>query len=390
MQYRKFGRLEWEVSALGFGCMRLPTKNVAIDEKEATQMLHYAVEHGVNYVDTAYAYHNGQSEPFVGRALKGAYRAKVKLATKLPSWLIHEAADFDRYFNEQLERLQTDMIDFYLLHALNDRWWPKLKELGVLDWLEKQMRHGRIGYAGFSFHDNYPVFEEIIDAYEWTFCQIQYNYMNITHQAGLKGLRYAASKGIAIVVMEPLLGGNLVNPPAPIQVLWNSAETPRTPVDWALQWVWNHPEVAVALSGMSTFNQTVENVESAERSVSGVFTEAELRLVDQARKKYQTLQPIPCTGCGYCLPCPQGVAIPVNFDNYNKGLMYDNAAGARGEYTWMAEAHRLGIAPVDGRAVNCIQCGICEEKCPQNIPISQWMPVVHNVLGDEKPYQAAL
>ncbi len=182
MQYRKFGRLEWEVSALGFGCMRLPTKNVAIDEKEATQMLHYAIEHGVNYVDTAYAYHNGQSEPFVGRALKGAYRAKVKLATKLPSWLIHEAADFDRYFNEQLERLQTDMIDFYLLHALNDRWWPKLKELGVLDWLEKQMRHGRIGYAGFSFHDNYPVFEEIIDAYEWTFCQIQYNYMNITHQ----------------------------------------------------------------------------------------------------------------------------------------------------------------------------------------------------------------
>ncbi len=188
MQYRKFEKLDFEVSALGFGAMRLPTTGEQIDESEAARMLHDAIDHGVNYVDTAYPYHKGQSEVLVGKALKGAYRNKVKLATKLPSWLVKEAADFDRYFNEQLERLQTEHIDFYLLHTLNEKWWSNLKELGVFEWAEKKIVEGRIGYLGFSFHDKYPVFEEIVDAYDWTFCQIQYNYIDIENQAGTKGL----------------------------------------------------------------------------------------------------------------------------------------------------------------------------------------------------------
>jgi len=380
MQYRQFGKLDWEVSALGFGCMRLPTKgqHEDIDEPEATRMLRYAIDRGLNYVDTAYPYHGGNSEWFVGRALQDGYREKVRLATKMPCWKVEVAEDFDKYLNEQLAKLQTDHLDFYLLHSLNEKSWHKMRDLGVLKWAERAIADGRIGYLGFSFHDKYEVFQEIIDAYDgWTFCQIQYNYMDVENQAGARGLKYAASKGLAVVIMEPILGGRLVDPPQPIQDLWNTAPKQRTPADWALQWLWNQPEVSVVLSGMSTMKQVEENVASADVSGINTLTAEELALIERVREKYGELCPIPCTQCGYCMPCPNGVDIPRNLEAYNHGVMYDKPDFARQSYTWI---------PEEARANACIQCRECEELCPQSILISEWMPRVHAVLGEGQPY----
>ncbi len=385
MEYRQFGSLDWKVSALGFGCMRFPTENgdEHIDEAEATRMLRCAIDHGVNYLDTAYPYHGGHSEPFLGRVLQDGYRDKVRLATKLPSWKIEDPDDFDRYLDEQLERLQTDHIDFYLLHALKRDWWHKLRDLGVIDWAEHAVADGRIGHLGFSFHDDYDAFTEIIDAYDWTFCQIQYNYMDVDNQAGTRGLKYAASRGIAVVVMEPLLGGRLVDPPDSVQEIWDRAPTTRlgrpsrSPADWALQWLWHQPEVSVVLSGMSTMEHVRENVASAERSGVGTLTDQELALIEEVREQYEELCPIPCTRCGYCMPCPNGVDIPRNFHVYNQGVMYGDEAWARRAYAEI---------PEEKRASACVACLECEEHCPQSIPISEWMEQVHQVLGEGAPY----
>jgi len=383
MQYRKFGRLDWQGSALGFGCMRLPltdkANSASIDEAEATRMVRHAIEHGVTYLDSAYGYHGGESERFVGRVLKDGYRDKVKLATKLPTWLVKAAEDFDRYLDEQLGKLQTDHIDFYLLHGLNSKRWPVMVEANVIASAQKAIADGRIRRLGFSFHDNLDAFKQIVDAHTWDFCQIQYNYMDINNQAGTKGLQYAASKGLGVVIMEPLLGGRLVNPPKPVQAVWDTATTQRKSADWALQWVWNQPEVSVVLSGMSTLQQVQENLASAGASRIGALSEAELDLIGKARAKYEELCPIPCTACEYCLPCPNGVNIPRVFKIYNQGAMYEDAAGARREYTmWTPEAER---------ANKCKDCNECEEKCPQTIPISEWMPRVHKVLGEGVPYE---
>ena len=386
MQYRKFGKLDWKASALGFGCMRLPTQDgdsSNIDEPEATKMLHYAIDHGVNYLDTAYPYHGGNSERVLGRALKGGYREKVKLATKSPCWLVKTTNDFDRYLNEQLEKLQTEHIDFYLLHGLDKDRWSQMRDLAVLTSAEKAIEDGRIGHLGFSFHDDYEVLKEIVDGYDqWTFCQIQHNYMDVEKQAGTKGLRYAASKGLAVVIMEPLLGGRLANPPQPIQDLWSTAARKRTPADWALHWLWSQPEVSVVLSGMSAMEQVKENLASAEASEINLLTEEELALIGRVRAKYQELCPIPCTQCEYCMPCPNGVNIPRNFGIFNEGVMYDDLSTARREYT--------GWLPEDERASACLECRECEELCPQSIPISEWMPRVHQVLGEGRPYEECL
>ncbi|MGC8788271.1 MAG: aldo/keto reductase, partial [Anaerolineae bacterium] len=322
------------------------------------------------------------SEPFLGRALQGGYRAKIRLATKLPCWLVQSASDFDRYLNEQLQRLQTDHIDFYLLHSLNKAEWTKVRDLGVLSWAEKAIADGRIGYLGFSFHDEYPVFQEIVDAYDrWTFCQIQYNYMDINHQAGTKGLHYAASKGLAVVVMEPLLGGRLVNPPEPVQKIWESAPKKRTPADWALQWLWNQPEVSVVLSGMSTIQQVEENLASADRSGIGILSQEELDIIARVRAKYNELCPIPCTACGYCMPCPSGVDIPRVFRQFNYGAIYNAVEEARSGYQNI---------PEQARADKCSECHQCEELCPQHIPISTWMKRVDQVLAHGRPYEECL
>lgn len=386
MQYRKFGKLDWDVSVLGFGCMRLPTlgTQAEIDEPEATRMLHYAIDQGVNYIDTAYPYHGGQSELFVGRVLKaGNYREQVRLATKLPCWEVKTTQDFDRLLNEQLVKLQTDYIDFYLLHALNKERWHQMCELDVLTWADQAIASGRIHHLGFSFHDDYDAFQEIVDATDqWTFCQIQYNYMDIENQAGTRGLKYAADKGLAVVIMEPLLGGRLVNPPEPVQNLWDAAPMRRSPADWALQWLWNQPEVSVVLSGMSEMAHVEGNLTSAAASGVGTLNAADLARVDEARQLYLSLFPIPCTKCEYCLPCANGVNIPRVFELFNDGCAYGSLDHSRTGYNnWLPEAER---------ASECLACFECESVCPQHIPISEWMPVVHSVLGEGQAFEESM
>jgi predicted aldo/keto reductase-like oxidoreductase len=384
MQYRKFGKLDWQPSALGFGAMRLPIvdgKSDHIDQDEATRMIRGAIDQGVNYVDTAYGYHGKMSEIAVGIALKDGYRQKVHLATKLPVWLVNESGDFDRLLDEQLAKLQTDHVDFYLMHSLDrNRWRNIVVKHELLKRTEAAVADGRIRYIGFSFHDNLEAFKEIIDGYDhWTFCQMQYNFMDIANQAGTVGLQYAASKGLGVVIMEPLLGGKLARKIPAIEAIWNTAEQKRTPADWALQWIWNQPEPSVVLSGMSTWDQVQENLASADRSRVGQLTATELDLIAKVRQKYKELSPIPCTACEYCLPCPNGVAIPRNFATYNAVGMYNDPEYGYNEYKmWI---------PDEAKAAQCIQCQECESKCPQHIPISEWMPVVDGVLGSKKPYQ---
>jgi len=380
MKYRKFGKLDFNVSSLGFGAMRLPVIDGNVDEKKANKMLYHATKKGVNYIDTAYLYHNGQSEKWLGKILK-PLRSKIKIATKLPSWLINEKSDIDKYFNEQLKRLNTDFIDFYLLHTLNSAHWKKLKELNILEWAEKKIKNNQIGYLGFSFHDDYPVFEKIINDYDWTFCQIQYNYMDINNQAGKKGLELANSKNIAVIIMEPLLGGKLVDPPKKIKDIWSTSSKSWNSVKWALQWLWNQKEICTVLSGMSSFDQVKENILYAEQSDIDNLNEDELKLFNIVREEYKKLSIIACTKCGYCIPCPGNVDIPSNFELYNNIYMYDNLDDARGGYSWLLQAYKLGMMKNDTRAVNCTQCGECEEKCPQKIKISEWMPKIDEKLA---------
>ncbi|MFZ3371405.1 MAG: aldo/keto reductase [Desulfitobacteriaceae bacterium] len=367
MQYSKFGKLDFQTSILGFGCMRLPVLNrdpAKIDEVEAIRMIRHAIDNGVNYVDTAYFYHQGQSEILVGKALQNGYRKKVKLATKLPVEQCEKFEDFDSLLNEQLEKLATDHIDFYLLHGLNRSTWDKAKKLGIELFLETALADGRITYAGFSFHDEYPVFKEIVDAYPWTFCQIQYNYMDTEFQAGTKGLQYAAAKGLAVIIMEPIKGGKLAKtPPPPILELWSKAEEQYSPAEWALRWVWNHPEVTMLLSGMSTMEQVEENLRVANVAKPNSLSEQELTLIKDVKKQFSLLSKIDCTACGYCQPCPSGVDIPRNFTIYNDAYIYDDNKSSQFVYNTF-------FTPTT-RASACTECGACEEACPQHLSIRE-------------------
>ncbi len=375
MQYRTFGQMDWKVSALGFGAMRLPTVSEGgkevVDEAETIKMIRTAIDQGVTYVDTAYPYHDGQSEVVVGKALQDGYRDKVKVATKLPCWLVEKPEDFDTLLNEELRRLQTEHVEFYLLHALWKDRWAKMRDMHVFEWAERAIADGRIGHLGFSFHDQLSLFKEIVDAYDWSLCQIQYNFMNETVQAGTEGLRYAADKGLAVVVMEPLLGGTLAKAPPSVQAIILD-EAGKEPVDLALQWLWNQPEVGTVLSGMSTLKQVEHNVACAARSGVNSLTSDDLAVIARVQAQYQEAQAIPCTKCGYCLPCPQGVDIPRNFELYNEGMIYDEWNLCKNLYN--------GHFRESERASACIACKECEEKCPQQILISEWMPKVHAAL----------
>ncbi len=375
MKYRKFGHLDIQTSILGFGAMRLPTighEETNIDRAQAIAMIHYAFDHGVNYIDTAYGYHGGQSEVLVGEALQGGYRQKTYLATKLPVWLAQHSQDFDRLLHEQLERLKTDWIDFYLLHALTRERWYQVRDLGVLEWAEKKIAQGVIRSLGFSFHDHLPAFKEIVDAYHWDFCQIQYNYMDQDYQAGKEGLLYAAPK-MAVIVMEPLRGGRLTNPPDPVREILAQAPAPRSYTEWGLLWVWNHKEVTLLLSGMSSLAQVKENIAIAAKAEVGMLTQTELELIERVKEAYLKIKAIDCTECRYCTPCPQGVDIPRNFALYNEGVRYNfNFEAPRWAYH-----HEM---PPEERAENCIQCGTCEEKCPQNLPIMELLRKAKEVL----------
>jgi predicted aldo/keto reductase-like oxidoreductase len=368
MKYRNFGKLGWKVSALGFGTMRLPIIGgdaSRVDEPETVGMIRYAIDNGVNYVDTAYGYHRGNSEILLGRALRDGYREKTKLATKMPTWLVNSQQDMDKYLDEQRSRLQLDSVDFYLLHGLNRERWEKLTGLGVLGWAEKKMDEGKFRHLGFSFHDGYAVFKNIVDSYAgWTLCQIQYNYLDAGYQAGTRGLKYAASRGLAVVVMEPIAGGMLaVRPPEGIQSVWERADFKRTPAEWALRWVWNHPEVSVVLSGMSTPEQVKENVASANRSGPKILTEKELGLFSQVRRKYKKRGLVGCTGCRYCMPCAEGVEVPKIISFYNEYFTKDRDDAIKNKY-W---EH---ITP-ESQAKRCARCGRCEELCPQQLPIRE-------------------
>lgn len=365
MKYRILGKTDVRVSVLGFGAMRLPHRGQEseVDEPAAVEMLRWAIDHGVNYVDTAYVYHAGTGEGVVGRALSGGYRDKVQLATKLPIWSVEKLADCDRLFTEQLTRLQTDHIDFYLLHCLQKKSWPKLRDLGVLGWAQRQQAAGRIRHFGFSFHDSYEAFVEIVDAYAWSVCQIQYNFVSQEVQAGTRGLQYAAAKGLGVIVMEPLFGGTLANPPPTVRRIWEDAGPAVCPADLALRWVWNQPEVSLVLSGMSTLEQARQNLASAERAGAGTLTAAELDLLARVRGEYQRLAPIPCTKCGYCLPCPSGVNIPVNFELYNQAAVFQGSSQLLCRNLYLS-------LPESERATACERCGTCEDHCPQHLSVA--------------------
>jgi len=383
MKYRQFGKLDWKVSALAFGAMRLTLLNSSdpssIDEPLAIQMMRYAIDHGVNYVDTAYGYHGGRSEVIVGKALHDGYREKIKLATKMPSWMVDSPQAFDRLLNEQLKKLQTGKVDFYLLHGLNDTNWPKVRDFGVLKWAEGAMTDGRIGHLGFSFHDTFDVLKEIIDAYDnWAVCQVQYNYMDEKTQAGTRGLKYAHSKGLATVIMEPVGGGRLARPTEAVAKVWADAPQKGTPAEWALRWVWNHPEVSTVLSGMTTMPQVVENIASAEHSQPHNLTADELALIGRVRDAYRAQEPIPCTNCKYCMPCPNGVEIPLIFGLYNDAVIYNIPQMSRNRYSGVASLKE------EKRGDKCLRCGECMKKCPQSIPIPDWLEKAHAYLMPPK------
>ena len=388
MLYRKLGRTGIEVSVLGLGCMRFPLRNVSggaptsleqnkeIDEEQAIEMIRHAIVHGINYFDTAYPYHGGKSEPLLGKAVKG-HREKIMIVTKLPVWLVQTEDDFERYFNEQMERLDTDYFDVYLIHGLDRKLWERVRELRLLDALERVLAARRVRHVGFSFHDDVRIFKQIVDGYDWAICQIQYNYFDRNYQAGREGLEYAASKGLGVVVMEPLRGGKLTNKiPDQVQKIWDLSVPKRTPVEWALRWIWNHSEVSTLLSGMSSMSQLKENIKIANDVRPFLLSTKDLELIDRVTEIYRKMRVVDCTACSYCMPCPQGVNIPLNFTLYNDTSVFEALGNAAMRYNEM-------LSP-EQRASECGACGECEERCPQHIPIIEELKKVHARLGREK------
>jgi predicted aldo/keto reductase-like oxidoreductase len=366
--YRRVPKNGDKLSILGFGCMRLPVKEGRLDVEKARDLILHSIDHGVNYIDTAWTYHLGENEPFLGQILAEGYREKVKLATKLPSWSIEKREDMDRILNFQLERLRTDHIDYYLVHALVGTLWDKMEKLGILDFLDKAKAEGRIVNAGFSFHGSIEDFKLIVDTYPWEFCQIQYNFLDRKNQAGIEGLRYAASKGLGVIVMGPMRGGKLTcSVPPEVEKIWREAPIKRTPAEWALRWVWNHPEVTVVLSGMNEYSQIEENLRITDEAYPNSLNETELKLVDIVEQKYRKLMNTGCTGCGYCLPCPSGVDIPICFEVYDN--LYLSRNENEGKLIYAAKAGGIIRGDILGYASQCVQCGQCLEKCPQHLNV---------------------
>ncbi|OPX62821.1 MULTISPECIES: aldo/keto reductase [unclassified Methanoregula] len=368
MLYRTVPKTGDRLSILGFGYMRLPSGKggTGIDEERAIRQLRSAIDRGVNYVDTAPAYHLGKSERILGRALEDGYRDRVRIATKLPPWSVRCREDMDRILDGQLAALKTDHIDYYLLHSLQPESFLRLKNLGVLEFLDTAKKDGRIVNAGFSTHTTLPAFREIVDAYDWTFCQIQYNYLDEQNQAGTEGLRYAHEKNLAVMVMEPLRGGNLGGRvPDEIQAIWDGAGVKRSPAAWGLRWVWNHPEVTVVLSGMNDEAHIDENLKTADEGYPGSLTPGELSRIGQVREVYRRLMKVGCTGCSYCMPCPAGVDIPGCFSLYNDHYLFPHNRMAKFQYFGRHGGLMGGIS----YAGLCRRCGKCEKACPQHLPV---------------------
>jgi predicted aldo/keto reductase-like oxidoreductase len=374
VQFRKFGKYNKKVSVLGFGCMRLPVMpDGSINEKEAITQLRKAIDNGVNYLDTAFIYHEGKSEVVLGKALKDGYREKTYIADKMPLWNVKTYEDFDRILNEQLERLDVEYIDFYLLHALDKNLWDKCKKLDAIKFLENAQKCGKIKHIGFSFHDDIGTFKGIVDYYNWDFCQIQYNYMDEDNQAGIEGLHYAANKNMAVIVMEPLLGGKLaIAPPTEVQQLWDCSETKRTPAEWGLSWIWNQPEVTVILSGMNSMGQLDENIKTASEVLPDSLTDSEKELIKKVRSKFKELTKVSCTGCRYCITCPKDIDIPRIFALHNEAAVYNNIRNCSYVYS-----HEINTK---NNATACVECGKCEKVCPQHLKIKQHLKDAHEFL----------
>ena len=372
MKYREFGKTGLKVSALGFGTMRLPLleDGVTVDEKEAVRIIRHAIDSGVNYVDTAYPYHQGTSEIVVGKALGDGYRDKVFLADKSPIWKLEKESDFDSILEEQLQKLQTDHIDFYLLHALNKERFEKIKNFHLIDHMLEARKAGKIRYLGFSFHDDLEMFKQIVDyTDQWDFCQIQYNYAGERYQAGTAGLMAAAERGLAVFVMEPLLGGRLAGklPPRARAVL-DDVRDPylKTPAAWGLSWVWNYPQVTMLLSGMTDTAQVDENAALADRALPDSMTTEQLDTIARVLGEFEKSNRVPCTGCGYCMPCPKGINIPGCFGAYNASYAHSWFTGLSQYFT--ASAVRTNAPKL---VSNCVKCGKCARHCPQHIDIPE-------------------
>ena len=373
MLYRTVPKTGDQLSILGFGCMRYPSKGRGIDEERTIRQIRYAIDQGVNYFDTAPVYHMGRSEPILAKALEGGYRERVRIATKLPHWLAYERDDLDRILDGQLSALKTDHIDYYLLHNLSRGALEKLRGMGIFEFLDAAKKDGRIRNAGFSFHSNLPAFKEIVDSYPWEFCQIQYNYLDETSQAGTEGLQYAASRGLAVMIMEPLRGGNLAGRvPESVRKIWDEAPVKRSPAEWALRWVFDHPEVTVVLSGMNEEAHIDENLRVAGTALPGTLTEEERKTVNAARDEYKRLMRVGCTGCGYCMPCPAGVDIPGCFARYNSLGLFPHDPSAKFHYIM----RHGGLEEVRSNAGLCRNCGKCGKACPQHLPIPALMKEV--------------
>lgn len=365
MNYREDRRGN-KLSILGYGCMRFTKNGSEVDLDKAEQEVMYAIRHGVNYLDTAYVY--AGNEVAVGKILtKNNCRKDINLATKLPHYLIRSAAGAEKKFQEELERLQTDYIDYYLMHMLNDvKTWEKLVNLGIKEWIQEKKENGQIRQIGFSYHGNSENFKKLLDAYDWDFCQIQYNYLDEHSQAGRNGIEYAGEKGIPVIIMEPLRGGRLVNNlPQEARKLIAEDGTFATPAEMGLRWLWNQPQVTCVLSGMNSMEMVQENIRIASEAQVGEFSEKQLDMVEQVKAEIKKKMKVGCTGCGYCMPCPQGVDIPMAFHCYNVKYSEGKKSG-----TW-EYLQSTGMRRESSSASQCIGCGKCEKHCPQGIPIRE-------------------
>jgi hypothetical protein len=367
MLYRELGKTGKNVSILGMGAMRLPVINDVpekINQKKTTEMLKYALDNGINYIDTAYPYHHGESEKFLGRFFEDnpKYKKDTSIASKMPSWLINNQEDMYYYLEKQLKDLKMETIDFYLLHSLKPDYWENLINNNVLEFLDKIVEEKKVKYVGFSFHGEIELFFEIIDDYEWDICQIQLNYMDEYHQAGVEGLKYAKSKGVGTVIMEPLRGGCLTrNIPNEVQEIWDWAEDPKTPAQWGLKYLWDYEEVDIVLSGMSSLEELKENIGYATNGHPHSLTKNDKEIIKEVKMSYREKIYIDCNSCGYCMPCPEGLDIPKNFDILNNAYMFNDPDGLKMQYQSLLTEKQ--------RASACTACGQCQEMCPQLIPI---------------------
>ena len=375
MQYRPFGKTGYDVSLLGMGCMRLPRfDDGRVDREKAYEIIRYAADHGINYFDTAYGYHGRTSEEILGEALAGGRRGSVKIATKQPFAVMKSKGGIRRNLENTLKKLRTDYVDVYLIHAINAHNWPLIQQMDVLGEYEKFRGEGLIKAAAFSYHGGYDAFAEVLGAYDWDMCQVQHNFMDTGREVTQKGIELAGRKGCALAVMEPLKGGNLGIAPDYVKTVYDEADIKRPPVEWAFRYIANFPQVSVILSGMTTLDQLKQNIAifSQNDMAAGNLSEADLAMLARVKAAYESVVTIPCTGCEYCMPCPNNVKIPEIFDKYNTAKMYGLVDPTRRTYMFTTNA--------GGDASHCVECGECEPKCPQGIGVISELKTAHELL----------